>query len=60
MSRLTHFLNSRLTDGSEVVSFTYWLAFIPRKIPGTHFYFRPNQAQAHNVWLEGLGQLKTQ
>jgi hypothetical protein len=60
MSRLSHFLDSQLTDGSEVVSFTYCLAFIPTKIPGTHFYIRPNQAQAHNVWLEGLGQLKTE
>jgi hypothetical protein len=36
-SRLPHFLDSRLTDGGEVVSLTHQLPFTPRKIPGTHF-----------------------
>jgi hypothetical protein len=36
-SRIPHFLDSQLTDGSEVVSLTYRPPFIPRKIPGTHF-----------------------
>jgi hypothetical protein len=36
-SRLPHFLDSQLTDGSEVVSLKRWLTFIPRKIPCTHF-----------------------
>jgi hypothetical protein len=33
-SRLPHFLDNRLTDGSEFVSRP---PFTPRKIPGTHF-----------------------
>jgi hypothetical protein len=37
MSRLPHFLDSRLTDGGEVVTLTHWLPFTCRKIPGTHF-----------------------
>jgi hypothetical protein len=38
MSRLPHFLDSRLTDGGEVVSRMHWLPFTPRKkIPGAHF-----------------------
>jgi hypothetical protein len=36
ISRLPHFLDSRLTDGGEVVSLTCWPPFTPRKIPGTH------------------------
>jgi hypothetical protein len=36
-SRLPHFLDSRLTDGGEVVSLTRRLPFTPRKIHGTHF-----------------------
>jgi hypothetical protein len=36
--RLPYFLDNRLTDGGEVISFTRRLPFIPRKIPGTHFY----------------------
>jgi hypothetical protein len=31
------FLDNRLTDGSEGVSFTRRPPFTPRKIPGTHF-----------------------
>jgi hypothetical protein len=34
--RFPHFLDSRLTDGGEVVSLTCQLPFTPRKIPGTH------------------------
>jgi hypothetical protein len=33
--RLPHFLDIRLTDGSEVVSPTRWLPYIPRKILGS-------------------------
>jgi hypothetical protein len=36
-SRLPHFLDSRLTDGDEVVSPTRRPPFTPRKIPDTHF-----------------------
>jgi hypothetical protein len=36
-SRLPHFLDSRLTDGGEVVSLTRRPPFTPRKVPGTHF-----------------------
>jgi hypothetical protein len=36
-SRLPHFLDSRLTDGSEVVSLTRRPPLTPRKIPGTQF-----------------------
>jgi pantothenate kinase-related protein Tda10 len=36
-SRLSHFLDSQLTDGGEVVSLTRRLPFTPRKNPGTHF-----------------------
>jgi hypothetical protein len=31
------FLDSRLTDGGEVVSLMCWPSFTPREIPGTHF-----------------------
>jgi hypothetical protein len=36
-SRLPHVLDSRLTDGGEVVSLTRRPPFTLRKIPGTHF-----------------------
>jgi hypothetical protein len=36
-SRLSHFLDNGLTDGSEVVSLTRRSPFTPRNIPGTHF-----------------------
>jgi hypothetical protein len=36
-SRIPHFLDIRLTDGGEVVSFTRRLPFTPTKIPRTHF-----------------------
>jgi hypothetical protein len=32
-----HFIDSRLTDGSEFVSLTGRPPFIRRKIPGAHF-----------------------
>jgi hypothetical protein len=35
-SRLPHFLDSRLTDGGEVVTLTRRPPFTPGKIPGTH------------------------
>jgi hypothetical protein len=36
-SKLPHFLDNRLTDGSEVISVTRQLPLNPRKIPVTHF-----------------------
>jgi hypothetical protein len=30
-------LDSRLIDDGKVATFTRWLPFTPRKIPGTHF-----------------------
>jgi hypothetical protein len=38
MASLPHFIDSQLTDGSEVVSLTHQLSFnpSPKKIPGTH------------------------
>jgi hypothetical protein len=53
-SRLAHFLDSWLTDGGEVGSFTCQPPFIPRKIPGTHFCYGLSRPQGH-VRLEGLG-----
>jgi hypothetical protein len=35
--RHPHFLDSRLTDGGEVVSLTRRSPFTTRNIPGTHF-----------------------
>jgi hypothetical protein len=37
-SRLPHFVDSRITDGGEVISLTHRPPLTPRKIPGTHFY----------------------
>jgi hypothetical protein len=37
MSRLSHFLDNRLTDGGKAVSLTCRPPFTPRKIAGTHF-----------------------
>jgi hypothetical protein len=48
-SRLSHFLDSRLTDGGEVVSLTRRWAFTPRKIPGTHICYRLIRHQGHCV-----------
>jgi hypothetical protein len=37
MLRFPYLLDSRLTDGREVVSLTHQPLFNPKKIPGTHF-----------------------
>jgi hypothetical protein len=39
MSRLSHFLDSQLTDGSEIVSLTHRPPFTSTKIPGSHLLF---------------------
>jgi hypothetical protein len=49
LSRLPHFLDSRLTDGDKVVSLTHRPHFTPRKIPGTHFYYRLSRPQGHSA-----------
>jgi hypothetical protein len=48
-SRLSHFLDNRLTDGGEVVSLTRVPPFTPRKIPGTHFCYRLRRPQGHSA-----------
>jgi hypothetical protein len=45
-SRLSHFLDNRLTVGGEVVNLTRRPVFTPRKIPGTHFCQRLSRPQA--------------
>jgi hypothetical protein len=47
MSRLQNFLDSRLTDGCDVVSLTRRPHFTSRKIPGIHFCQRLSQLQGH-------------
>jgi hypothetical protein len=49
MSRLPHFLVSRLTDGGEVVSLMRWPPFTPKKIPGTHFCYRLSRPRGHSA-----------
>jgi hypothetical protein len=49
MSRLSHFLDSRLTDGGEDVSLRRRPPFAPRKIPGTHFCWRLIRPQGHSA-----------
>jgi hypothetical protein len=48
-SRLSHFLENRLTDGGEVVSLTRRQPFTPRKIPGTYFCYRLSPLQGHSA-----------
>jgi hypothetical protein len=47
-SRLPHFLDSRLTNGGEVVSLTRRPLFTPRKIPSIRLCYRLNQPQGLN------------
>jgi hypothetical protein len=53
----TFSLDNRLTDGGKVVSLTRQPPFTPRKIPGTHFYYRLSKFQGHNA-AGRIGQLK--
>jgi hypothetical protein len=48
MPRLPHYLDDRLTDGSEVVSIICQPPFTSRKIPGTHFCYRLSPPQGHS------------
>jgi hypothetical protein len=60
MSRLPHFLDSRLTDGGEV-SFKRQPQHPHRKIPGTHCCLRLSNPQAYTaagrIWLTNKIQL---
>jgi hypothetical protein len=47
-SRLSHFLDNRLTDGGEV-SLTHRPVFTPKNIPGTHFCQRLSRPQGHSA-----------
>jgi hypothetical protein len=60
MLRISHYLDSRLTDGGKVVSLTYRPPSTPQKhfsAPGTHFCYRLSKPQGL-VRLEGLGKMK--
>jgi hypothetical protein len=48
-SRLPHFLENRLTDGDELVSFKRRTPFTSRKMPGTHFCQRLIRPQGHSA-----------
>jgi hypothetical protein len=48
-SRHPHFLDSRLTDGREVVSLMRRSSFTPKKIPGTHFCYSLSRSQGHTA-----------
>jgi hypothetical protein len=49
MSRRSHFLDNRLTDGGEGVSLTHRPPFTSKKIPGTHFCYRLSRPQGHSA-----------
>jgi hypothetical protein len=59
--RIPHCLDSRLTDGSRVVSPTHWMRSTPQKhyfsASGTHFCYRWTEPQGQ-VRPEGLSKLK--
>jgi hypothetical protein len=48
-STFPHFLDSRLIDGGEVVSFTPLSPIVLRKTPATHFCLRLSRTQARNA-----------
>jgi hypothetical protein len=48
-SRLSHFLDNRLTDDGEVISLTRQPSCIRRKIPSTHFCWRLSRHQGDNA-----------
>jgi hypothetical protein len=46
---IPHFIDSRVTDGGDVVNLTRRQPFTPRKIPGTNLCQRPNTPKGHNA-----------
>jgi hypothetical protein len=48
-SRLSQFLDNRITDGGKVISLTRRPPFTPRKILGTHFCKRLSLPQGHSA-----------
>jgi hypothetical protein len=61
-SRLSHFLDSWLTDGGQVVSLMLRPPFTPRKIPDTHFCYKLSRPQRHSTagrirWTENSNDL---
>jgi hypothetical protein len=48
-SRLSYFLDNRLTNGSEVVSLMRGSPFTTRKISGTHCLQRLSRPRSHSV-----------
>jgi hypothetical protein len=48
-SRIPHFLENRLSDGCEVVSFTHRPCFDLGNIPDAHFCKRLSQPQGYRV-----------
>jgi hypothetical protein len=63
MTRILHYLDTRITDSGEVVSLTHWpLSLLHRNIiisvPATHFYYR--LSKPHGIVLpKRLGKLIT-
>jgi hypothetical protein len=57
-SKLAHFLDNRLTDGSEVISLTRRPCFHPQEDFWYPFLIEAQSTSRVIVWLEGLGTLK--
>jgi hypothetical protein len=57
MLRIPHFIDSRLADGSEVVSLTRRPPFTLQEDPGTHL-LEAESSPGPIVRLEGLGRLQ--
>jgi hypothetical protein len=55
---LSHFLDSRLTDGGKVVSLTRRLPFTPQEDSWYSFLLEAESAPKAIVRLEGSGKLK--
>jgi hypothetical protein len=55
MSSLPHFLDSRLTDGCEIVSLTCWLLLTSRKIHNTQGHRAAGSIRSIEKSLASLG-----